>query len=88
MTRVCKIFPWKRPVMGSKITRRGIAKRSGGIGLKITGKNIRRFLPNLQKVRVILDGRIQPIRVCAKALKAGKVQKAPRRQWRPEVKTT
>ena len=36
----------------------------------------RRFDPNLQRVRVILDGRATRAYVCTKCLKAGKVQKA------------
>ena len=37
---------------------------------------LRRFLPNLQKVRARIDGRVKRIRVCVRCLKAGKVQKA------------
>jgi large subunit ribosomal protein L28 len=37
----------------------------------------RRWLPNLQRVRALVDGRVKHINVCAKCLKAGKVQKAP-----------
>ena len=36
----------------------------------------RRFNPNLQRVRVILDGRAMRAYVCTRCLKAGKVQKA------------
>jgi large subunit ribosomal protein L28 len=36
----------------------------------------RRFNPNLQRVRVMLDGRAQRAYVCTRCLKAGKVQKA------------
>jgi large subunit ribosomal protein L28 len=36
----------------------------------------RRFDPNLQRVRVILDGRATRAYVCTKCLKAGKVEKA------------
>jgi large subunit ribosomal protein L28 len=49
-----------------------------------TGKNVshahnvtpRRFLPNLQRVRARVDGKVKRIRVCTRCLKAGKVQKA------------
>lgn len=40
----------------------------------------RRQLPNLQKVRVKLGGRIKTILICTKCLKAGKVQKEVRPQ--------
>jgi large subunit ribosomal protein L28 len=36
----------------------------------------RRFDPNLQRVRVLLDGKAQRAYVCARCLKAGKVKKA------------
>ena len=36
----------------------------------------RRFNPNLQKVRVLLDGVAKRAYICTKCLKAGKVQKA------------
>jgi large subunit ribosomal protein L28 len=37
----------------------------------------RRWLPNLQRVRVIEDGRVRHIRVCSRCIKSGKIQKAP-----------
>ena len=36
----------------------------------------RRFNPNLQRVRVVLEGRATRAYVCTRCLKAGKVQKA------------
>jgi large subunit ribosomal protein L28 len=36
----------------------------------------RRFEPNLQRVRVLLDGVARRVNVCTRCLKAGKVQKA------------
>ncbi|MBU4123884.1 MAG: 50S ribosomal protein L28, partial [Nanoarchaeota archaeon] len=52
-----------------------MAKRKGGAGQKITGKTKRRFLPNLQRVRALVNGKPKRIRVCTKCLKAGKVLK-------------
>jgi large subunit ribosomal protein L28 len=78
MARVCEICQ-KKPLAGRRIARRGIAKRSGGIGLKITGVSIRRFLPNLQTVRAFVNGGVRRMSVCVKCLKAGKIQKAPKR---------
>lgn len=37
----------------------------------------RRFMPNLQKVRIIEDGRRLRVRVCTRCIKAGKIRKAP-----------
>jgi large subunit ribosomal protein L28 len=36
----------------------------------------RRFNPNLQKVRAIVDGAPRRIQVCTRCLKAGKITKA------------
>jgi large subunit ribosomal protein L28 len=36
----------------------------------------RRFKPNLQRVRIVVDGAPQRAYVCARCLKGGKVQKA------------
>jgi len=44
--------------------------------LKTTGVTKRRFLPNIQTVKVIQNGTVRRIKVCAKCLKAGKVVKA------------
>jgi large subunit ribosomal protein L28 len=66
----------KKPAAGRTIKRRGLAKKKGGVGLKITGVNIRRFMPNLKTVRAIVDGSPKRISVCVKCLKAGKVKKA------------
>ncbi len=38
----------------------------------------RKFKPNLQKVRALMDGKVKRVWVCTKCLKAGKVLKAVR----------
>lgn len=40
-------------------------------------KRKRRFMPNLQRVRILDGGRSVRVRVCTRCLKAGKVVKAP-----------
>ncbi len=37
----------------------------------------RRFMPNLQRVRILEDGQAVRVRVCTRCLKAGKVRRAP-----------
>jgi large subunit ribosomal protein L28 len=67
----------KKPIVGRSISRRGLAKKSGGIGKKITGISRRRFYPNLQKVKArFQNGTVRRILVCAGCLQAGKVVKA------------
>jgi len=74
MSKICAICG-KKPVAGRTIKRRGLAKKKGGVGQRITGISKRRFLPNLRTVKALIDGRTKRIRVCAKCLKAGKVKK-------------
>lgn len=50
MSKVCQVTG-KRPSRGYKYAIRGIAKKKKGIGLKVTGKTKRRFLPNLFQKR-------------------------------------
>lgn len=37
----------------------------------------RRFMPNLQMVRILEDGRRRRVKVCTRCIKAGKIRKAP-----------
>jgi large subunit ribosomal protein L28 len=71
---------------GSIIWRSGKPKREGGIGTHITGITKRRFLPNLQRVKALINGEVRYIRVSTRALKKGLVVKAPKRQWKKETK--
>ncbi len=76
MARICAITG-KRPVRGGIIHRKGLTKKSGGIGTSITKVSKRTFRPNVQRVRVRLEnGQVKRLWVCTKALKAGKVTKA------------
>ncbi len=76
MSRVCAITG-KRPCKGRRIRHKGLSKKSGGIGLQLVKQTRRTFRPNLQRVRVRLpSGQVKRIWVAAKALKAGKVEKA------------
>lgn len=75
MARFCTICG-KGPQKGNVVIRSGKAKRVGGIGTHVTAINRRRFMPNLQKVRVRVNGAVKTIRVCTSCLKAGKVAKA------------
>ena len=39
----------------------------------------RRFLPNIQRVRALLNGQVKRINTCTRCLRSGKVVKAPAR---------
>jgi large subunit ribosomal protein L28 len=83
MSRKCA-FTGKKTVSGRTITRRGKAKYLGGVGRKVTGKSKRKFKPNVQKVRAVIDGKVQTIKVSAKAIKKGLIQKPPKRNYKPD----
>jgi large subunit ribosomal protein L28 len=85
MSRVC-YFTGKRTVSGNAVTRRGKAKYLGGVGRKITGINKRKFKPNIQKVRAVVDGKVCRIKVSAKAIRMGLVRKPPKRNYKPAEK--
>lgn len=76
MSRVCQVCG-KGVSFGRKYARRGLARRKGGAGRKITGKTPRTFAPNLQRVRALTDtGGVQRLRVCTSCIKKGRVAKA------------
>ena len=87
MSRVC-YFTGKRTVAGKSISRRGKAKYLGGVGKKVTGTCKRKFKPNIQKVRAVVDGRVCRIKVSAKAIKMGLIVKPPKRDYNPAAKAT
>ena len=62
MSKVCAICG-KKPGFGNSRSHSMVATK-------------RRFNPNLQRVRVLLDGHPTRAYVCTRCLKAGKVQKA------------
>ena len=75
----------KGPIKGSIIWRSGKSKKSGGIGTHVTAITKRRFLPNLQRVKALINGEVRYIRVTANAIKQGLVVKAPKRTWKKET---
>ena len=86
MSREC-YYTGKRTSSGNSISRRGKAKYLGGVGRKVTGITKRKFKPNIQKVRAVVNGKVQRIKVSAKAIKMGLVQKPQKRHYKPADKT-
>ena len=86
MARICELTG-KGSIKGSHIWRSGKAKKKGGIGTHVTAITKRRFFPNLQRVKAVVDGQVRYVRVSASAIKKGLVTKAPKRVWKkPETK--
>lgn len=70
MSKQCQVTG-KKPTTGYSYTLRGIAKKKKGIGLKITGKTKRRFLPNLMIKRFWFaeENRFITLRLAASAMR-------------------
>jgi large subunit ribosomal protein L28 len=66
----------KGPLTGKSVVRKGAAKKKGGTGSKIVRSHLRKFLPNLQKMRIVIDNHPQRAYVCTKCLKKGNIKKA------------
>ena len=61
MARVCEVCG-KRPIVGHHVSHaHNLTKR--------------RWYPNLQRVRVLIDGSPKRIRVCTSCIRSGKIQK-------------
>jgi len=63
MARVCEICG-KGPITGHNVSH-------------ANNKTRRRFYPNLQRVRALVDGATRRMRVCTQCLKSNRVAKAP-----------
>lgn len=74
MGKACEVCG-KSSSVGNSVTTRGKAKYLGGVGTKITGINRRKFKPNLQRVRVTVNGTNKAMRVCTQCLRSGAVAK-------------
>jgi large subunit ribosomal protein L28 len=81
MSRVCQ-YSGKKTTSGGSTARRGLAKSKGGIGLKTTKRTLRTFKPNIQRVRAVVNGRVVRVKVSAKLLRRGVVQKPIKRTWK------
>lgn len=66
MARVCDICG-KGPKFGHHVSH-------------ANNKTNRRWYPNLQRVRVLVDGEVKRLRICTQCIKSNRVVKAPRRR--------
>jgi large subunit ribosomal protein L28 len=74
MARECD-FCGKKTTFGKSYARRGLAKKVGGVGKRITGKTRRTFKPNIQKVRAKINGNVTRVKICTKCLRSNRIQK-------------
>ena len=64
-----------KPAVGNSLSQRGKPKYLGGNGRKTTGITRRLFKKNLQKIRVLEDGKIVRRRVPVSLIRSGAVEK-------------
>jgi large subunit ribosomal protein L28 len=74
MARACEICG-KKTTSGGTLSRRGLPKKKGGVGLRITGHSLRKYHPNLQRVRASGEGGSRRVRVCTRCIKSGRLKK-------------
>ncbi len=73
----------KGELKGKKIARKGQYKAKGGTGSKIARWTMRKFLPNLQSVHIVVNGMPKKVYICAKCIKKGDFKKAVPRKLKP-----
>jgi len=66
----------KGELTGKAVSRKGLAKKKGGTGSKICRSSKRKFLPNLQKMRIMIGGHPRQVFLCTKCMKKGNIIKA------------
>lgn len=70
MSAICEICG-KAPMFGNTVARAG----RKAIRRYVKGRSPRQFRPNIQRVRVTVDGTTKRMNVCTSCLKAGKVDR-------------
>ncbi|MFW5996231.1 MAG: 50S ribosomal protein L28 [Halanaerobiaceae bacterium] len=75
MSRICEICG-KGSNNANRVTRRGKAKKKGGVGKNVTNVSKNTQKPNLKKVKAIVNGSTKRIKVCTQCIKSGKVKRA------------
>ncbi|MEK6706691.1 MAG: 50S ribosomal protein L28 [Bdellovibrionota bacterium] len=74
MSRLCE-FCKKRPVTGHKVSHSNIKTKT-------------RWLPNLKRMKAVINGTTQTIRVCTRCIRSGLVTKPVKRTYKsPEALT-
>jgi large subunit ribosomal protein L28 len=76
MGRRCEVSG-KTISFGNQVTTRGKAKYLGGVGTKTTGISRRKFVPNLQTIKIWLpNGKTARVRVATSVIREGKITMA------------
>ncbi|OFZ21547.1 MAG: 50S ribosomal protein L28 [Bdellovibrionales bacterium GWB1_55_8] len=71
MARVCE-FCDKGPVTGHQVSHSNIKTKT-------------RWLPNLKRMRAVIDGTTRTVRVCTRCIRTGLVTRPLKRTFKPEA---
>lgn len=75
MSNVCQMCG-KTKTVGGRIVRKGLAKKAGGIGMHVVKNTKRTFEPNLQSVRIVVNGSVRRVKLCTACIRTGNYTKA------------
>lgn len=73
MARVCDSCE-KKPFSGNKVSHSNIKTRT-------------RWLPNLMRMKAVVNGATRTVRICTRCIRSGLVVRPVKRTWKPETKT-
>ena len=71
MARVCELCN-KGPVSGNKVSHSNIKTRT-------------RWLPNLKRMKAVVNGVTQTVRICTRCIRSGKITRPVVRTYKPET---
>lgn len=73
MAKKCEICA-KGPTTGNLVSHSNIKTRT-------------RWLPNVKKMKAVVNGATQTLKVCTRCIRTGKIVRPVKRTWKPETKT-
>jgi large subunit ribosomal protein L28 len=71
MARVCD-YCEKGPVTGHQVSHSNIKTKT-------------RWLPNLHRMKAVINGTTQSVKACTRCIRSGKVTRPTKRTWKPAV---
>ena len=74
MARLCD-FCEKGPVSGNLVSHSNIKTKT-------------RWLPNVQRMKAVVKGTTQTVRVCTRCIRSGKITRPVKRTWKPAAAAT
>ena len=75
MSKICAMCG-KVKANGGHITRKGLSKKSGGIGMHVVKNTKRTFEVNLQNVKINDNGTVKTVKMCVRCIRTGNFDKA------------